>query len=172
MPCWLVPLNAADANMAVCTWRKEKKRRKGLAEFLDQKKERKCGLNKKANSSLETTFHVFYLSMKSTASWVIFCVRFSETNGCSTTLWSFMRTQLNVGIIRMNPPNKLTAKTATASRLRVRFLLMLMTPVKDNRTVEAKMMPSVLNGRYLWIWNTVPCPGWQSRRLVKGIPKK
>lgn len=83
-----------------------------------------------------------------------------------------MRTQLNTGIIRMKPPNKPTAKTTTASRPRVTFLLMLMSPAKDSRTVEAKMMPSVLYGKYLWIWNTVPCPGWQSRRLVKGIPKK
>lgn len=150
-----------------------KRRKEGMA-FQNSwtQRNRKYSFNKKANSSLETTFHIFYLSMKSTASRVIFCVRFSDTNGCSTTLWSFMRTQLSVGIIRMNPTNKPTAKTARASTLRVSFLLMLMSPVKDSRTVEAKMMPSVLYGRYLWIWNTVPCPGWQSRRLVKGIPKK
>lgn len=38
MPWLLVPLNAAEANRAVCTWMKEKKSRKGLAEFLEKKK--------------------------------------------------------------------------------------------------------------------------------------
>lgn len=82
--------------------------------------------------------------MKSTASRVILCVRFSDTNGCSKMLWSFMRTQLNEGIIMMNPTMRLMAKTAAARRQKVLFLLILMIPLKYSMTVEANTVPSVL----------------------------
>lgn len=66
-------------------------------------------------------------------------------------LWSFMRTQLNDGIIMMNPTMRLTAEPAAARRQKVLFLLILMSPLKYRKTVEANMVPSVLYGRYLWI---------------------
>lgn len=110
--------------------------------------------------------------MKSVASWVILWVRFSESNGCSTTSWSFIRTQLKRGTTMMNPTISAASATDKASSVTRSRRLMAMMPMKWNKAAVAQTVANVLYGKYFWIWNTVPCPGRQSRKLVKGMPKK
>lgn len=110
--------------------------------------------------------------MKSTASWVILWVKFSESNGCSTTSWPFIRTQLKHGTTTMNPTISAASATNKASSVAIRRRLMVTIPTKWNKAAVAQTVAIVPYGRYFWIWNTVPCPGRQSRKLVKGMPKK
>lgn len=110
--------------------------------------------------------------MKSTALSVILWVRFSASNGCSTMSWSLIRMQLKCGTAMMNPPKSSASVTNRAIALRMSRWLMATTPMQCNKVAVAHTMAADLYGRYFWTWNTVPCPDLQSRKLVKGMPKK